>query len=871
MKHKILFGIMALVIGLFTTACSDDDDYAINTTPLLNENSVVTGSADVSATDATLHGSVSGLDGQASSAYVTGFKYGTAADDLSNTVLGAGGTEFSATIAGNVGETIYYQAYVTLQGKLTYTGQVSTCTLTNAQAITGDASDLTANTAKLSGSLSLAPSGAESGILLSGVAGTERVRAGVRIEASGDQFDVTALGLLPSTTYYYAAYLDLGTGVVYGDVKQFTTPAGREFDVDNDLVDLGLSVKWAKFNIGAQKETDLGGLFGFGDNVGYNTSIDPTEYASANVYKTTTDLAFLAYDGKAMLPSADEYEELFRCCTTEWVSDYEGSGVAGYKFTGPNGNSIFMPAAGSRTQAATSGVGTQGNYMTGSINPSDAQFALGYQFNTSYNGRVTVPVYVAQSVRAVSVAKNVPFDKTKLYQKWYLDNGQDGKQHVFEGPYTQWGAHDTYGTVTNNEPNPYESIHWEMGTDNGWIGYTYGTDYGYMEFKEDGTFIVHRIAEDGTVTDETGTYTVDEANMTVTVDKDVINGNTWLGTKSGTLNILTLTDNQLQIALPAGDGTYAYSVNFYSETKRQADSAIPVSLLCVGADWAGTWGSIVDTIDPASLDGQHTFTYSGSCNGAMVFTLDFQGLLSKYPNAIVRIDDIKCDGESIKFDANNFCYGDIEDNGNFRVELFNIWGKGAVNSMVIASPFSSATNCGSDAAFNFASTLEFTYTIVTEPQLTFSPTFITINPSWGGPWDYSTGEQFSVKIVDGKYVAEPSSFDVKYESTSHADGSIMTFVQINNLYGYFPGVHVTLDDCLLDGKSVSYDASKVLDVNGDGDGKTYRLELWNEYSNTSVSGCGFGSPVDGVIKELGFSSSIEVKYTIRKFFQTPEW
>jgi len=862
---------MALVMGVFMTACSDDDDYAISTTPLLSDNSVVTGSADVTATNATLHGTVSGLDDQASSAYTTGFKYGSSADALTETVAAAGGTEFSASIAGSVNETIYYQAYVTLQGKLTYTGQVSSCTLTNAQAITGEASDLTANTAKLSGSLSLAPSDVESGIVLSGVAGTERVRAGVRLVGSGDQFDVTALGLLPSTTYYYAAYLDLGSGVVYGDVKEFTTPAGAEFDVDNDLVDLGLSVKWAKYNIGAQKETDLGGLFGFGDNVGYNTSIEPSEYASADIYKTTTDLAYLTYNGKAMLPTADEYEELFRCCTTEWISDYNGSGVAGYKFTGPNGNSIFMPAAGSRTQATSSAVGSQGCYMTGSINPSDTQFALGYQFNASYNGRVSEPVYTAMSVRAVSLAKNVPFDKTKLYQKWYLENGQDGKLHVFQGPFTQWGAHDTYGTITNNEPNPYESIHWEMGTDNGWIGYTYGVDYGYMEFKEDGTYLIHRSTDGATFTDEEGTYTIDENAKTITIDKSVICGTTWLGTTSGTLNILTLTDNQLQIALPAGDGTYAYSVNFYSEAKRLADEEIPVSLLCVGSDWGGTWGSIVESISPSELDGQHTFTYGGSCNGAMVFTLDFQGLLSKYPNAMVRIDDIKCDGTSIKFDANNFCYGDIENNGNFRVELFNIWGKGATNSLINASPFSSATGVGSDPAFNFSSTLEFTYTIYTEPKMSYTPTFITINLSWGGPWDYNSGEAFEIKLngETAKYEVTPNTFDVKYESTDHSAGSIMTFVQINDLYTYFPGTHSTLDDCLIDGTSVSYDKSKVLDAV---DGNSYRIELWNMYGATSQSGCGFGTAsADGVISELGFNSSIEVKYTIQSLFATPTW
>ena len=43
MKNKILYGIMAFVMGLCLTACSDDD-IAVNTTPLLKDGSVVTGS-----------------------------------------------------------------------------------------------------------------------------------------------------------------------------------------------------------------------------------------------------------------------------------------------------------------------------------------------------------------------------------------------------------------------------------------------------------------------------------------------------------------------------------------------------------------------------------------------------------------------------------------------------------------------------------------------------------------------------------------------------------------------------------------------------------------------------------------------------------
>lgn len=866
MKNKILFGIMALVTGVFMAGCSDDD-YAISTQPLLTDNSVVTGSADVTATSATLHGTVSGLGGQASSAYTTGFNYGEDADALTEKVTATGGENFSATVAGSVNQTIYYQAYVTLQGKVTYTGEVKSLVLTNARATTGDATHVGANRITLAGSLADFPADAESGIMVSGVAGTENVRAGVRVATvPKDSYTVEVEGLMPGTTYYYVAYLDLGAGLVYGDVKSFTTDT-QTFDLDNDLVDLGLSTKWAKYNVGASSESEIGGLFGFGDMTGFNTSLDPAQYASADVYKTALDVAYKAFEGKVTMPTIAEFEELFTLCSKEWM---EVDGVSGYKLTGPNGNSIFLPAAGSRTQAVAEGVGTEGYYLSGSINSSDSRFAMSYHFNAGAGRRTTTPVYQALAVRPVSTAKNVRFDKTLLYGKWYIDNGQDGKQHVFEGPFTQWGDTDSWATVSNGQPNIEQQIHWEMGTNNEWIGYTYGKDYGYMEFFEDGTVNIHRLTDEGVSTDETGKYTIDETNKVIDIDIDVLCANTWVAGKRGKLNILTLTSDGLQIALPNGDG-YAYSVNYYSQRKAEADAMIPVSLLCAGSDGNGTWGTVVGQIDPAKLDGQHTFTYEGACSGAMVFTLDFQGLASKYPNVFVRIDEMKCDGNAIQFNANNFFYGDIENNGNYRIELFNVWGKGAADGKVLNSAFSDSQNVDSDPAFHFGGNLEITCTIITgvEVARAYTPNFVTINPDWGGDWAYNQGATFNVKYENFQYSIENPIFDIKYESANHAAGAIMTFVQVDDIFRYFPKMHAELDNLYLDGAEVTgYDATKVVDSN---DGDSYRLELWNCYGKTKDTGCAFGTPEGDVIKELGFNSSIEVKFTLHSLFAVPQW
>lgn len=359
------------------------------------------------------------------------------------------------------------------------------------------------------------------------------------------------------------------------------------------------------------------------------------------------------------------------------------------------------------------------------------------------------------------------------------------------------------------------------------------------------------------------------------IDIPVICANTWIGTKSGKLNILTLTEDGLQIALPA-DEIYAYSLNYYSQAKADKDMAIPVSLICVGGDWGGTWGSIVDNIAPAALDGQHSFIYQGACNGAMVLLLDFQKLMERYPNAFVRIDEMKCDGNSIPFDGNHFFYGDIEGNGNYRIELFNIWGKGQTDNLIRQSPFSPSQNISVDEAFHFAESLEIVYTVITDAQVagSYTPNLITINPSWGGTWGFNQGVQLQVVYDEEacQYRIENPSIYILYTAPADIDysaGSIMTFIEVADLFGYFPGIHATLDALLLDGTEVTgWDATKVVDTS---EGSKYRLELWNMYGATSVTGSAFGPSDGGTVHELGFSTSMQVKFTFRNLYAVPQW
>lgn len=865
-------------MGIFMAGCSDDD-YSISNTPLLTDESVTTGSADVTVTSATFHGTVKGLEEQNASAYELGFYYGKSEDNLSEKVAASGSSEFQATVSGMPGDVVYYQAYVTLQGRVTYKGSVQSAIMTDAKAITGDPKDLTANSVILTGKLEKAPQSATSGIVISGVEGSENVRAGVRIVAAGinDNYEIKAEGLLPNTTYHYTAYLDLGNGTVYGEDRTFTT-APADFNPDTDLVDLGLSTKWAKYNVGASDEKQLGGLFGFGDMTGFQTSINLEDYASADIYKTDRDVANKVYGSWVTMPTIDEFEELFTECKKEWVEDTENH-VAGYKFTGPNGNSIFLPAAGTRTQGNVSGEGLNGYYLSGSINATDNRFAMAYSFDQNSARRTTTPVYQALAIRPVSVAKNVKFVKEKLYNTWEFDLKPDGSHYKFVGPVFFYGKDACWASYTNNQPVVGETTGWDADFASiSWAISSADHCQGTMTFyqDEDGNdkVKVHQVQADGSYKDSEGTFTVDEKNKTITMTIDPLNAVEYIGgitrTDETKIKVMSLSDEALQLGvIRSGDG----QLMIYNYVTSDVKNGYVAKLTAWGD--GGNWDGASTVVSGGSKAvGQYTVkleTTEARTNGK-VYVLDLEGFAAKYPKALVRIDAIKADGQDLKFDANKFHYGALEPNGNYRIELFNIWGTGTAQN----SPFRASGGPGDagEPALAFNKTLEVTFTVVSttsDGTGVYTPTFNAVR-GWGEGeaqlWGYNDGSTLKVVKSDkGQYSLENNQFDMTYEGSGFEGGTIMTFIELADLYGFFPGTHSTLDEFYLDGKAVSYDKSKVIDSN---ENPKYRLELFNCYGATKDN-CAFGVKDGDLMRELGFNKSMRAKFTVHSLFAVPQW
>lgn len=110
-------------------------------------------------------------------------------------------------------------------------------------------------------------------------------------------------------------------------------------------IDLGLSVRWADRNYGAESVSDYGKLVPWGDP--YGIKLGDGKYLGANVPNeisgTEKDIVREHWEGKWCIPTCDEMKELVEKCKWEWTTQ---NGVNGYRVTGPNGNSIFLPAAG---------------------------------------------------------------------------------------------------------------------------------------------------------------------------------------------------------------------------------------------------------------------------------------------------------------------------------------------------------------------------------------------------------------------------------------------------------------------------------------------------------------------------------------------
>lgn len=159
------------------------------------------------------------------------------------------------------------------------------------------------------------------------------------------------------------------------------------------FVDLGLpsGLLWAETNIGAASSTDDGDYFAWGETSPKTTYSSSTykwgDYPSKYNYsdnKTTLDAADDAatvnWGAPCRMPDSSEFSELYNKCDWSWKSSYNGA--SGFLVTGPNGNTIFLPASGNRSVGGLYYQGLGGNYWSRSLYSNSAYNARHLYFDS---------------------------------------------------------------------------------------------------------------------------------------------------------------------------------------------------------------------------------------------------------------------------------------------------------------------------------------------------------------------------------------------------------------------------------------------------------------------------------------------------------
>ena len=96
------------------------------------------------------------------------------------------------------------------------------------------------------------------------------------------------------------------------------------------------------------------------------------------------DAAAQIMGGDWRMPTKAEFDELLSNTTNEWVTNFNGSRVNGRKFTGSNGNYIFIPAAGYCGDGSVSNVGGYGGVLSSSLYTSNPSYASDLNLSSGY-------------------------------------------------------------------------------------------------------------------------------------------------------------------------------------------------------------------------------------------------------------------------------------------------------------------------------------------------------------------------------------------------------------------------------------------------------------------------------------------------------
>lgn len=397
MKKIFSLPAICITLGILAAACSKEPSQQSPDEP--ENNFLITGEAS-KITEGTAEISCTALfDGDKKRSGEYGVQY----SDVDLTCYGTFSKTESIDSDGNYNVTLsnlrqntlyYYRAYVLDQGIRTFGKVKSFKTLDfNAWVNTAEIQDPGMFSATLSGTMTTD---------MKQNVGAEQVQPFFLMAKSEDELnDPEASRLMvteasfkdgvwtfgrsadvePGTMYYCRAGVILYGKEFLGGIKTFTT---SDFTYAAVPVDMGLSVKWASWNLGATAPEEAGAYFAWGEtkpksSYTWNNYIIPGEEIHFYKYPDNPsllpehDAAHLHLGGTWRIPTEEEFKELLQNCVWTWTNVNDINGIEVRSCT--TGNSIFIPAVGSGDHDQIKFWNQYGDYWTSSKGENDSSWA----------------------------------------------------------------------------------------------------------------------------------------------------------------------------------------------------------------------------------------------------------------------------------------------------------------------------------------------------------------------------------------------------------------------------------------------------------------------------------------------------------------
>lgn len=210
--------------------------------------------------------------------------------------------------------------------------------------------------------------------------------------------------------YGYVRYSG-SSETIYGEPQYFNLIKELLCPDDNHphAIDLGVGVKWACCNVGAKEPVECGNYYAWGETTTKYT-YDLSSYKfwygwryidyDYDELEPPDDAATVNWGSKWRMPTAKDFQKIIDNCKWTWIRLND---IGGMKITGPNGYSIFLPAAEEYVNDHVYGANLNGRYWTKTRQDSSFAWAYCLHFGISYFDGVTNDrPYFGLSVRPVS-------------------------------------------------------------------------------------------------------------------------------------------------------------------------------------------------------------------------------------------------------------------------------------------------------------------------------------------------------------------------------------------------------------------------------------------------------------------------------------